>query len=114
MFWGWMLTITIGLSHSGLAISGETLNANSIHTTSTARLAVEEAWEQYHHAALGGTLASPQVQSQLEMNLHKSRELLAEAYDAERLGDQDKVQELLDQIMKITSTVITGSKESKK
>ena len=38
--------------------------------TAKARVAVEQAWETYHDAALGGTLASPEIQTKLEMNLH--------------------------------------------
>lgn len=77
-------------------------------------MAVELAWDKYHHAALGGTLASPTIQTDLEMNLHKSRALLAEAYDAEERGDTQQTQSLVKQILKITEKVITESQEQKK
>ena len=59
---------------------------NFVRTTQ-ARLEVERAWDVYHDGALGGTLQSPKVQTELEMYLHRSRELLAEAYEAEDKGD---------------------------
>lgn len=87
---------------------------NAVGKTAQARLAVEQAWETYHHAALGGTLASPTVQTELEMNLHISRALLAEAYDAEDKGDMKTTHKLIAQIMQITDKVITESQEPKK
>ena len=68
----------------GLGFSENTLKKETSLTTRQARLAVELAWDKYHHAALGGTLASPTIQTELEMNLHKSRALLAEAYERRR------------------------------
>ncbi len=86
----------------------------TFNQTTQARLAVEQAWETYHHAALAGTLASPQIQTVLEKNLHKSRTLLAEAYDAEDRNDTKRVEMLIHQIKQITHAVITQSLESKK
>ncbi len=85
-----------------------------VPSTSEARVSVEKAWEVYHHAALGGTLASPTVQIRLEENLHRSRALLAEAYDAEERGDQKTMEKRIRQIMEITNQVIAGSQERKK
>jgi len=89
-------------------------NEHRVLSTSEARVLVEKAWELYHHAALGGTLASPTVQTRLEENLHKSRALLAEAYDAEDRGDRITMEKRVKQIMKITNQVIAGSQEPKK
>ncbi|QPJ62427.1 MAG: hypothetical protein G3M70_11315 [Candidatus Nitronauta litoralis] len=96
------------------AFTGEVIKVSQVETTSDARRAVEKAWEVYHHAALGGTLASPTVQSQMEAKLHKSRALLAEAYEAEERGEQQTTETLIRRIMKITNTVIAGSQEPKK
>ena len=94
---------------------GEDLQQNKIFSKTTkARFAVEQAWETYHHAALGGTLASPTIQTELEMNLHKSRVLLAEAYDAEDKKDMITVNILINQIMNITHKVVNESREPKK
>ena len=87
---------------------------NSFSNTKIARLAVEEAWDVYHDGALGGTLQSPKVQTKLEMDLHKSRGLLAEAYDAADGGDLTKANEIIQKIMKITHVVIAESKVRKK
>jgi len=87
---------------------------NSFGKTKKARLAVEEAWDVYHEGALGGTLQSPKVQTKLEMDLHKSRGLLAEAYDAADGGDLTKANEIIQKIMKITHGVIAESKVRKK
>ena len=92
----------------------ETLGRGLKSNTSLARLQVERAWETYHHAALGGTLSSPVSQTELEMNLHKSRALLAEAYEAEDKGDMKTVHKLIHQILRITDKVITDSQEPKK
>ena len=87
---------------------------NSFGKTKKARLAVEEAWDVYHDGALGGTLQSPKVQTKLEMDLHKSRGLLAEAYEAADGGDLTKANEIIQKIMKITHGVIAESKVRKK
>ena len=87
---------------------------NLFGKTTQARIAVEKAWETYHDGALGGTLPSPKVQTKLEMYLHKSRALLAEAYDAEDRGDLGKTNNLIQKIMRITDRVIIESRVPKK
>lgn len=109
-----LLWIALSLIIPGSGFGGDFNEENTVNKTTQARLAVEEAWETYHHAALGGTLASPTVQTELEMNLHKSRALLAQAYDAENRGDMKTAHKLIKQIMQITHEVITESQEPKK
>ena len=87
---------------------------NLFGKTTQARIAVEKAWETYHDGALGGTLPSPKAQTKLEMDLHKSRALLAEAYDAEDRGDLGKTNNLIQKIMRITDRVIIESRVQKK
>ena len=87
---------------------------NHFRRTTKARLAVEKAWDVYHDGALGGTLQSPKVQTKLEMDLHQSRALLAEAYEAEDKGDLNKTKDLIQNIMLITHRVISESKVQKK
>ena len=48
------------------------------------------------------------------MNLHKSRALLAEAYDAEDRGDMNTVDKVIVEIMQIKNEVITESREQKR
>ena len=94
--------------------SGELNEKNTTFKTAQARFAVEQAWETYHDAALGGTLASPAIQTELEMNLHRSRALLAEAYDAEDKGDMKTVKKIIHEIMTIKQKVVNESRERKK
>jgi hypothetical protein len=98
-----------------ISVSGEEFKKeNSFGRTTKARLAVEKAWDVYHDGALGGTLQSPKVQTKLEMDLHKSRGLLAEAYDAEDKGRLKKTNKIIQKIMKITHRVIAESQVQKK
>jgi hypothetical protein len=94
--------------------SGDLNENNTTLKTAQARFAVEQAWETYHDAALGGTLASPAIQTELEMNLHRSRALLAEAYDAEDKGDMKTVKKIIREIMTIKQKVVNESRERKK
>ena len=93
--------------------SAEEFKKNSFGRTTKARLAVEKAWDVYHEGALGGTLQSPKVQTKLEMDLHQSRGLLTEAYDAEDGGDLQKTNKIIQKIMKITHRVIVESQVQK-
>jgi hypothetical protein len=94
--------------------SGDLNEQSTTLKTAQARFAVEQAWETYHDAALGGTLASPAIQTELEMNLHRSRALLAEAYDAEDKGDMKTVKKIIHEIMAIKQKVVNESRERKK
>ena len=94
--------------------SGDLNEKNPILKTAQARFAVEQAWETYHDAALGGTLASPAIQTELEMDLHRSRALLAEAYDAEDKGDMKTVEKIIREIMTLKQKVVNESQERKK
>ena len=109
-----LLWATIFLMNPVSGSGEEFEKENFFGKTKKARLAVEEAWDVYHDGALGGTLQSPKVQTKLEMDLHKSRELLAEAYDAQDGGDLTKANEIIQKIMKITHGVIAESKVRKK
>ncbi len=108
-----LIGVALSLINPDLGFCNNLPEEKTVHTTTHARLSVELAWDMYHHAALGGTLASPSIQSELEMNLHKSRALLAEAYAAEEGGDIQKTQDLIKQILEITQKVITKSQEQK-
>lgn len=114
------VAITLGLLlmvvwvEPAFSIERDFSSERGLLSTSEARNSVELAWETYHHAALGGTLASPTVQTRLEKNLHRSRSLLAEAYDAEDRGDLKTMNKHINQIMKITNQVIAESQEQKK
>ncbi|MDR4466781.1 MAG: hypothetical protein MRJ68_00600 [Nitrospira sp.] len=40
---------------------------------------VDHTWEIYHRAALGGTVASPRLQAEIEEHLHDARTLITQA-----------------------------------
>ena len=75
---------------------------------------VDHAWEVYHRAALGGTVASPALQADIEQHLHEARTLVTEAQEAAERGDKRQVNRLVGEIKIHTSQAITGSKEQKK
>ena len=86
-------------------------NARVVHV---AEHAVDHAWEIYHRAALGGTVASPALQAEIEQHLHDARTLIAQAQVAAERGDEAQVERLLAEIKIHTSHAIEGSKEQKK
>ncbi len=75
---------------------------------------VDQAWEVYHRAALGGTVASPALQAEIEQHLHEARTLVTQAQEAVDRGDERKVEELVKQVRLHTTRAIEGSKEQKK
>jgi hypothetical protein len=108
LFFAVILTISI------FGFKNSSSNQNEFLITTKARIAVEKAWDTYHHGALGGTLPSPAIQTDLEMKLHRCRALLAEAYDAEDKGNDVKAKQLISKIMDLSNNVITESQVSKK
>ena len=75
---------------------------------------VDHAWEVYHRAALGGTVASPALQAEIEEHLHEARTLVTQAQEAAERGDASQVQRLVSQVKLHTTHAIEGSKEHKK
>lgn len=75
---------------------------------------VDHAWEVYHRAALGGTVASPALQADIEQHLHEARTLVTQAQEAAERGDKRQVERLVGEIKIHTSQAIKGSKEQKK
>lgn len=74
---------------------------------------VNEAWEAFHRAALGGTLASPAVQTQIEQALHESRLLLGNARKAARDNDARAVSSLTARIGEISTRIKEKSRRQK-
>jgi hypothetical protein len=85
--------------------------AQSVHE---ANHEVDKAWEIYHRAALGGTVASPALQADIEQHLHEARTLVTQAREAAERGDEGVVQSLVSQVKIHTAKAIEGSKEKKK
>jgi hypothetical protein len=75
---------------------------------------VDHAWEVYHQAALGGTVASPALQAEIEQHLHEARTLVTQAQEAADRGDEHQVEALIKQVRLHTTQAIKGSKEQKK
>ena len=75
---------------------------------------VDQAWEVYHRAALGGTVASPALQADIEQHLHEARTLVTQAQEAAERGDERQVKDLLKQVRLHTTQAIEGSEEQKK
>ncbi|MCS6897455.1 MAG: hypothetical protein NZM29_05725 [Nitrospira sp.] len=75
---------------------------------------VDDAWELYHRAALGGTVASPGLQAMIEEHLHEARTLLTQALEAAQQGDNRKVEHLVNLVRIHTAKAIEGSQEQKK
>jgi hypothetical protein len=75
---------------------------------------VDHAWEVYHRAALGGTVASPALQADIEQHLHEARTLVTQAQEAAERGDQRQVDRLVGAINIHTTQAIQASKEQKK
>ena len=108
LFFAVILTISI------FGFKNSSSHQNDFLITTKARIAVEKAWDTYHDGALGGTLPSPAIQTDLEMKLHRCRALLAEAYDAEDKGNDVKAKQLISKIMEISNNVVTESQVPKK
>jgi hypothetical protein len=87
------------------------VNAQTVHE---AEHDVDQAWEIYHRAALGGTVASPALQAEIEQHLHEARTLITQAQEAAERGDEHQVQRLVSQVKVHTNKAIEGSKEQKK
>ena len=84
------------------------------HMVLEAEYTVDRAWEAYHKAALGGTIASPALQAEIEQHLHEARTLLPQAQEAADRGDNDLVERLVGQVKVHTTHAVEGSKEQKK
>ena len=74
---------------------------------------VDEAWDAFHQAALGGTLASPALQTQIERDLHTSRLLLVDARKAARDNDERGVFLLTARIQEISTQIKEKSRRPK-
>jgi hypothetical protein len=89
-------------------------NQESLRAVHEAEHEVDHAWEVYHRAALGGTVASPRLQAEIEEHLHEARTLITQAQEAAERGDRGQVERLVNQVTYHTTKAIEGSKEPKK
>lgn len=116
--------LILGISFSALAGTAAVLagpfdpgihpypeNAKVVHE---AEHTVDQAWEIYHRAALGGTVASPALQAEIEQHLHEARTLITRAQEAAERGDKRQLIHLINQVKVHTNRAMQGSKEQKK
>lgn len=87
---------------------------NTVKAVHEAAHEVDRAWEVYHRAALGGTVASPALQAAIEDHLHEARTLITQALEAAQRGDDRQVEQLIQQVRVHTTQAIEGSKEQKR
>ena len=74
---------------------------------------VNQAWDAFHRAALGGTLASPAIQTKIEQALHESRRLLVDAREAAHGHDQRTVFALITRIEELSKQIRENSQRQK-
>ncbi|MBL8043175.1 MAG: hypothetical protein JNL86_09685 [Nitrospira sp.] len=107
--WLWATAI-----HAGPLDASRHMHPENVQLVHEAEHSVDHAWEVYHRAALGGTVASPDLQAQIEQHLHEARTLVTQAQEAADRGDAGAVERLVGQISRHTEQAIAGSKEQKR
>jgi hypothetical protein len=113
---GIVLIALLGASslHAGPIDSPGHAHQDTAQLVHEANHEVDHAWEVYHRAALGGTVASPALQAEIEQHLHEARTLVTQAQEAVDRGDERQVEDLIKQVRLHTTQAIEGSKEQKK
>jgi len=116
LYRGIVLIALLGASslHAGPIDSSGHAHQDKAQLVHEANHEVDHAWEVYHRAALGGTVASPALQAEIEQHLHEARTLVTQAQEAVDRGDERKVEDLVKQVRLHTTQAIEGSKEQKK
>ena len=105
--------LTISAQADPLLRPDHSRDVEAVQAVPKAQHEVDRAWEVFHKAALGGTLASPAVQADVEQALHESRSLLVQAREAADRGNWATLQPLLDRIHALTKRAIAESQEHK-
>lgn len=103
--------LSIGATPMDALVSPHPDAAHAVHD---AEHAVDYAWETYHRSALGGTIASPDIQLVVEDHLHAARNLVIKAREAADRGDRLLVDSYLREINQHLTEAIKGSTEKKK
>lgn len=116
LYRGIVLIALLGASslHAGPIDSSGHAHQDKAQLVHEANHEVDYAWEVYHRAALGGTVASPALQAEIEQHLHEARTLVTQAQEAADRGDERVVEDLVKQVRLHTTQAIQGSKEQKK
>ncbi len=116
LYRGIVLMALLGASslHAGPVDSPGHANRKKAQLVHEANHEVDHAWEIYHRAALGGTVASPALQAEIEQHLHEARTLVTQAQEAADRGEDRQVEDLVKQVRLHTTQAIKGSKEQKR
>ncbi|WP_454062887.1 hypothetical protein [Candidatus Nitrospira salsa] len=113
MLWSGPLGIVLGGSGLANAMGEGSEQVDSPKRILDAARSVDEAWEEFHRSAIEGTLASPEIQTQIEQQLHDARGLLMNARKANRKGDHRSVVNITDQVIALSKIIIESSREKK-
>ncbi len=89
-------------------------HAAGVQAIREAAHAVDAAWEIYHRAALGGTVASPGLQADIEKHLDEARTLMTQMQEAADRGDTRQMERLVGQIKGHAFRAIEASRERKR
>ena len=109
-----LIQLILGGTPSQANSSGEEVSQDeATQLIRQAAHATEQAWEEFHAAAIEGTLASPLIQVTIEGQLHEIRALLMQARIAKRSQDYRAVKDITQQIHEITQNIIKASRERK-
>lgn len=110
----WVLACTSPAAADPLLRPDHVRELEAMQAVHKAEHEVDHAWEVFHKAALGGTLASPAIQVDVEQALHESRGLLVKAREAADRGDRASLQPILDRIHALTERATKESQEEKR
>jgi uncharacterized protein YbjT (DUF2867 family) len=105
--------LTASFLQAGAIDTPDHSDRNTLQLVHEAEHEVGHAWEVYHRAALGGTVASPKLQAEIEEHLHQAHTLITPAQEAANQGDTSQVASLVKQLRSHATHAIEGSKESK-
>jgi len=116
LFLGIVFMALIGAAtvQAGALEPADRTRQESVRAVHEAAHEVDHAWEVYHRAALGGTVASPALQADIEEHLHEARTLIMLALEAAERGDDRQAEHLVEQVRVHTTHAIEDSKEQKK
>ena len=110
----WALSFALPAAADPLLRPDRGQDVEALQAVHKAEHEVDHAWEVFHRAALGGTLASPAIQMDVEQALHASRGLLVKAREAADRGDREALDPILDRIHALTERAIEESREQKR
>ena len=107
-----LVTISIPAAAEPIQSTHDTL-AEAQHLIHDAGHSMDNAWDAFHKAALGGTLASPEIQTSAEADLMKGRDLLRKAMMAQHEGNIEEVRNLTKQIQQLSAEIQRKSQMEK-